>query len=130
MIVALRESDMLIGTCGIGPIDVECAPEALRAAVQIGWTLRADHWGQGYAQEAAQAAMAFAFEQRGVEILYSQTSGSNRPSWRLMEKLGMQRRADLDYDDPHYPAADNPTIIYAIDRETWRAQADGAVRVA
>lgn len=130
MMVTLKSSGALIGTSGIGLIDVEGAPDALRGAVQIGWTLRADHWGQGYAHEAAQAAMAFAFEKRGVETLYSQTSGSNRPSWRLMEKLGMQRRADLDYDDPKYPAADNPTIIYAIERAAWRAQAGGAARVA
>ena len=38
-----------------------------------------------------------------------------------MEKLGLSRRADLDYDDPKYPPEDNPTIVYAITRDEWLA---------
>lgn len=38
-----------------------------------------------------------------------------------MEKLGMQRRSDLDFCDPAYPPQDNPTIIYSIAAEEWNA---------
>ncbi len=38
-----------------------------------------------------------------------------------MERLGMTRRADLDYYDPCYGPELNPTIVYAIDADEWRA---------
>jgi RimJ/RimL family protein N-acetyltransferase len=36
-----------------------------------------------------------------------------------MEKLGMARRKDLDFDDPAYPPEDRTTILYSITREQW-----------
>lgn len=119
--LALKPTGALIGKCGLARIETPAAPAELQGAAQVGWTLRADCWGQGYAREAAQAALALAFEQLGLERVYSQTSERNAPSWRLMERLGMTRRAELDYDDPDYPPEDNPTMVYAISREDWRA---------
>lgn len=130
MMVTLRESDAFVGTCGIGHIDTDAAPDELRGAVQIGWTFRADQWGKGLAIEAARSVMDFAFGKAGLETVYSQTSERNRPSWRVMEKLGMERRADLDYSDPAYPPEDNPTVIYAIGRAAWRAQSGKAAYAA
>ncbi|MBO9581996.1 MAG: GNAT family N-acetyltransferase [Sphingobium sp.] len=120
MMVTLKDGTFL-GTVGMAPIENENIPDNLRGAVQIGWQLRADHWGRGYAHEAARAVIALAFQRHGIEILYSQTSPANVPSWRLMEKLGLKRREDLDYEDPAFPPADNPTIVYALAREDWRA---------
>lgn len=118
--LVLRDGGLFLGTVGISRIETDAAPTELQRAVQVGWQLRADYWGQGYAVEAAQAVMDFGFERPGVDSIYSQTSHANRASWRVMEKLGMHRRADLDYDDPNYPAQDNPTIIYAVTRADWR----------
>ncbi|MBO9671269.1 MAG: GNAT family N-acetyltransferase [Sphingobium sp.] len=119
MMVTLKDGTFL-GTVGMAPIERDGPPDTLRGAVQIGWQLRADYWGQGYAHEAARAVIALAFERHGIETLYSQTSQSNAPSWRLMEKLGLTRREDLDYEDPAYPPKDNPTIVYALSREGWQ----------
>lgn len=119
LMMAHRDSGLFLGTCGIAHIENDAAPDELQGAVQVGWQLRADYWGQGYAVEAARAVMDFGFDRAGVDCIYSQTSHANRASWRVMEKLGMRRRADLDYDDPKYPAKDNPTIIYAITRADW-----------
>lgn len=119
LMMAHRDSGLFLGTCGIARIENDAAPDELQGAVQVGWQLRADYWGQGYAVEAARAVMDFGFDRAGVDCIYSQTSHANRASWRVMEKLGMRRRADLDYDDPKYPAKDNPTIIYAITRADW-----------
>ena len=47
------------------------------------------------------------------------TFAQNVASWGLMKRLGMERRSDLDYDDPRFPDL-NPTIVYAIGREAWR----------
>jgi RimJ/RimL family protein N-acetyltransferase len=46
------------------------------------------------------------------------TSPANEGSWRLMEKLGMARRADLDFTDPAEP---DPIIQYAITKAQWEA---------
>jgi len=119
MLVERVADGMLIGHCGLSRIVTDCAPAALAGQVQIGWLLRPDCWGQGYAREAADAALAFAFDRMGMEMVYGQTSESNRASWSLMEKLGMTRRADLDYPDPDYPPQDNPTMVYELARTNW-----------
>jgi RimJ/RimL family protein N-acetyltransferase len=117
------DDGLFLGTAGIARIESDAAPVELKRAVQVGWQLRADYWGQGYAAEAARAIMDFGFDHASVDCIYSQTSHANRASWRVMEKLGMRRRADLDYDDPNYPAQDNPTLIYAITRAEWPSRA-------
>lgn len=124
-LVALKGEGTLIGKCGLAVIEAAAAPAALRGQVQLGWTLRADYWGQGYAREAAEAAIALAFDRFGLARVYGQTSERNVPSWRLMERLGMRRRAELDYHDPEFAPQDNPTVIYSLDAAEWRA---GAVR--
>jgi RimJ/RimL family protein N-acetyltransferase len=47
------------------------------------------------------------------------TCEANLGSWRLMEKLGMRRRAELDFSDPADP---EPFIQYAITRQEWENQ--------
>lgn len=123
MLVALKSDGTLIGKCGLARIETPVAPEELRNAIQVGWTLRADCWGQGYAREAAQAALALAFERWGLPRVYAQTSERNAASWGLMERLGMERRADLDYPDADYPPEDNPTMVYSLDAAEWRSRA-------
>lgn len=122
MLVERKSDGLLIGHCGLAPIDAESAPPTLKGQPQIGWTLRADCWGQGYATESARGVLDYAFDTLGQSTVYGQTSQSNVGSWRLMERLKMERLADLDYVDPDYPAADNPTKIYAITHADWRAQ--------
>ena len=112
---------MLLGKAGLSRIETAVAPDELRGAVQVGWTLRADCWGQGYAREAAQAALSLAFERLALPRVYAQTSERNAASWGLMERLGMERRADLDYQDDDYPPEDNPTMVYSLDASAWRA---------
>jgi RimJ/RimL family protein N-acetyltransferase len=119
--LALKADGTLVGKGGLSRIDTACAPDELRGAVQVGWTLRADCWGRGYAREAGQAAMAMAFERFALPRIYAQTSQRNTASWGLMERLGMMRRADLDYPDPDYPPEDNPTMVYQLDAADWRA---------
>lgn len=117
--VALKSDDTLIGKCGLAAIETPVAPDSLRGQFQIGWTLRADHWGKGYATEAAATMLALAFGRFDLQVVYSQTSERNRGSWRVMERLGMSRLAELDYDDPDYPPEDNPTMVWGITRDAW-----------
>lgn len=113
-----RASDAMVGQCGIGPIETPLAP--IKGEIQVGWRLREEFWRRGLAFEAVRAVLDWAFAERGLRVVYALTSEGNEPSWRLMEKLGMERRAELDYEDPAYPASDNPTIVYALTAEQWR----------
>jgi RimJ/RimL family protein N-acetyltransferase len=121
-LVALKRDGTLIGKCGLATIPTPTAPAELRGKVQVGWTLRADFWGRGYAREAAEAALELAFERYALSVLYAQTSERNAASWRLIERLGMTRRSELDYFDPDYPPEENPTKVYSLDRAAWMAR--------
>ena len=44
----------------------------------------------------------------------------NGGSWGLMERLGMTRRPDLDYEGPAW--AETPVIAYVIERNEWQAR--------
>ena len=112
--IVLRGSGERIGKCGLGAITTEQAPSALR---EIGWSLAEPFWGRGYAGEAARAVLRHGFATLGHPTIFSQTSESNRASTRMMARLGFTRRADLDYVDPAYPAIDNPTTLYSLDRD-------------
>ncbi len=114
-----KDDGLLIGQCGFGPIEVEAAGPILNAGTQIGWSIAESHWRQGYASEAARAAIDLAFNRFGLDQLYAQTSDANRASWAMMETLGMIRAPDLDYNDPDYSPEENPTIIYHLTREQW-----------
>ena len=114
--------DRRIGRCGLFHLSSQAAPEALRGQREIGWTLAEAYWGNGYAAEAARAVLAFGFGSLDLPVIYSQTSASNIASTRLMERLGLERMSALDYVDPDYPAADNPTTVYRMSREEWVAR--------
>ncbi|MGV3479027.1 MAG: GNAT family N-acetyltransferase, partial [Sphingobium sp.] len=86
-----------------------------------GWRLREDAWGQGYAREAAIASIRRAFLVHGAERVVAFTVQGNSASWGLMERLGMVRRADLDFIDPAYGPDLNPTIVYVTERDQWTA---------
>ena len=114
-----RKADgALLGFCGLKIADTPDSP--IDGEYEVGWRLREDAWGQGYAREAATASLDFAFDRLDAKQVVAITFVQNEASWGLMKRLGMRRREDLDYDDPRFPEL-NPTIVYSIDREAWRA---------
>ena len=104
-----RADRELLGFCGIKLADAPDSPIA--GAHEVGWRLREDAWGRGYAREAAIAALDFAFDRLGADRVVAITFPGNAPSWGLMERLGMTRRPALDHDDPRFGDL-NPTIVY------------------
>jgi RimJ/RimL family protein N-acetyltransferase len=71
--------------------------------IEIGWRIGRAYWGQGYAHEAACAALRDGFERLALRDLVSFTALGNRRSRRLMERLGMQRAPHEDFDHPLLP---------------------------
>jgi RimJ/RimL family protein N-acetyltransferase len=71
--------------------------------IEIGWRLAADHWGQGYATEAALASARHAFDVVGVEQLISFTASQNVRSQAVMRRIGMTHDPADDFDHPRLP---------------------------
>ena len=124
--------DEMLGFCGLKRADVPDSPIA--GEFEIGWRLREDSWGQGYAKEAAIASLDAGFTRFGAAVIYAVTVRENTASWGLMERLGMTRREDLDYTDASFKPPLHDTIVYAITAETWRkcsaGRKDGLARDA
>jgi len=119
-IVERKSDGAVLGFCGLKRAD---APgSTVTGQFEVGWRLREDAWGQGYAKEAATAALDAAFGRFGADEVVALTVDGNAPSRGLMLRLGMRRREDLDYDDPRYGADLNPTIVYSIDKAAWDAR--------
>jgi RimJ/RimL family protein N-acetyltransferase len=95
--VEVTDGPPFIGFVGLNRVSFE---EHFTPAVEVGWRLDRPFWGNGYATEAAAAAVTFGFEQLDLEEIVSFTSTVNEPSIRVMRRLGMRRDAAGDFDHP------------------------------
>ena len=73
---------------------------AFTPCVEVGWRIAHEHWGRGYATEAARLALAFGFGQAALEEIVSFTVPANRRSRAVMERLGMTHDPKEDFDPP------------------------------
>ena len=62
---------------------------------ELGYVFAAEYQGQGYATEAAKAALAEVFRHRQARRVVALCNPLNEPSWRLLERLGMRREGHL-----------------------------------
>jgi RimJ/RimL family protein N-acetyltransferase len=69
--------------------------------VELGYRLAFEHWGRGFATEGARAAIAFGFGSLGLDEIVAMTAVGNERSRRVMERVGMTRRAADDFDHPN-----------------------------
>jgi RimJ/RimL family protein N-acetyltransferase len=93
-------------------------PEMPLTGIEAGWRLARHAWGQGYASEAASAAVAFAFDTLGAPQVWAITAAGNLPSQAVMRRIGMTARPELDFDHPNL-AADSPLlrhVVYGVER--------------
>lgn len=83
--VALRSTGELVGRCGLALESIEGADHW-----ELGWTLARAYWGNGYASEAANAAMEHSFRVLGLQRLISLIRPGNTASTRVAERIGMK----------------------------------------
>lgn len=88
--------------------------------VEIGWRLAKEHWGKGYASEAAKEALKFAFGPLSLAKVYSFTSTSNLKSRAVMERLKMVNTRQ-NFEHPQIPPGNllREHVLYEITRERW-----------
>lgn len=115
-VIERKQDGEIFGFCGLKRSNQEGGPIGM---MEVGWRLREDAWGKGYAKEAAAAALELAFERFDADEVIALTVDGNEGSWGLMKRLGMHRREDLDFASAVFDA-ENPIIIaYSIDRAAW-----------
>lgn len=122
--VELKAKGEPIGFCGLSLANMPSVfPDQ---TVEIGWRLATRFWGKGYATEAAQALLDFAFREKKLDAVVSFAVAENTRSTAVMKRLGMHRVPSLDFDHPRVPDTHphlKPHIVYAITQDEWKRQA-------
>lgn len=90
--------------------------------VEIGWRLARPFWHQGYASEAARAALHVAFDDLALAEIVAFTALGNRRSQAVMTRLGMCR-AGATFEHPAVPAGHplREHCLYRLARDAWQA---------
>lgn len=106
--VVLKETGAMIGQCGLTYQDADGV-----RVVEVGYLFRRSFWHRGYATEAARVCRDYAFDQVGVDTVYSIIRDTNIPSQKVALRNGMKPEGSfvkryLDVDMPH--------IVYAVSR--------------
>jgi RimJ/RimL family protein N-acetyltransferase len=83
-----RDTGEFIGIIGLQIPRIAITPEP---CIEAGWRLCRSAWGQGFAREGASAIMDAGFMNLDVKEIVAVTAIHNERSWRVMERLGMQR---------------------------------------
>jgi len=111
--VEVRASGEFVGFTGL---DVPEFEADFMPAVEVGWRLGRSAWGNGYATEAARAALAFGFEEVGLGEIVSFTTPANRRSRAVMERLGMRHDPSGDFEHPSLPPDHplRPHVLYRL----------------
>jgi RimJ/RimL family protein N-acetyltransferase len=119
-----RKADgAFLGFTGLSNVEFH---SPIEGEVEVGWRIARHAWGQGYAFEAASAALDHGFVELGLERIVAMTITANDRSRRLMDQLGMVRTPLLDFEHPHIADGSpvRPQIVYLIERGAYtRARA-------
>ena len=107
--VIIKDSDEMIGQCGITMQDIEGVE-----VPEVGYLFQKAYWHQGYASEAAAACKKYAFEVLEVPELYSIIRDTNIPSQKVAVRNGMTHKGQFV---KHYYGIDMPHYIYSITRD-------------
>jgi len=100
--VELKSSGEFIGRVGLNYWEIF-------NEVELGWTLKAEAWGRGYATEAARGCLSWGFATLDADYFTSMIRPENTASVRVAERLGFTpRREDMLFG--------NPVTVYSSDR--------------
>lgn len=114
--VELKETGEFVGFIGLS---VPQFTAYFTPCIEIGWRLAAAFWNRGYASEGAKAVLAFGFQECRLDQVVSFTVPANKPSRRVMEKIGMSYIDNFDH--PSLPDGDplKRHVLYTITKKRW-----------
>ena len=127
-VVERKSDEALLGFCGLKRVNSPGA--SCPGDFEIGWRLREDAWGKGFAKEAAIASLDLAFARFGAPHVVALTVAGNADSQALMKRLGMRRRGDLDFEDSRFGPELNPSIVYRIEAVDWPGARAAALEIS
>jgi ribosomal-protein-alanine N-acetyltransferase len=82
--------------------------------IEIGWRLRYEAWGNGYATEGAKACLQYGFAKLHFNTIYSYTAKINRPSEHVMQKIGMVKIGEFEHPKVAEGSPLREHILYVI----------------
>jgi RimJ/RimL family protein N-acetyltransferase len=90
-------------------------------AVEVGWRLAKEQWGNGFATEAARAAVSFGFDVVELDEIVSFAIPANVRSIRVMQRLGMTNDPADDFDHPRFLQDDRLRhhVLYRLNKQRW-----------
>ena len=94
----LKESGEFVGYVGLAEVNFD---SHFTPAIEIGWRLASQHFGRGYATEAAREVLRFAFEELQLKEIVAFTVPQNSSSLNFMKKIGMTRDLNGDFFHPN-----------------------------
>ncbi len=117
--VERKDTGQFIGFTGLtnAPFESWFTP-----CIEIGWRLSKEHWGQGFASEAAAACLEFGFDKLDAGQIYSFTSIHNSRSEQVMSRIGMQRVGEFDHPNVKKGHFLQRHVLYSIARPTAKKQ--------
>ena len=113
------DENSLVGFVGLSVLKWEAS---FTPCVQIGWRLSRQHWGFGYATEAAAKVLEYGLKDMGLNEIVSTTSLLNMRSIAVMERLGMVR--DQNFDHPNIRINDplRRHVLFRMSQQRWTHQ--------
>jgi len=113
-VVVLQSENAVIGACGLSITNYAWGD------AELWYVLNRQYWGHGFMTEAAQALIAFGFQQLHLHRIWAMSHPENVGSWRVLEKLGMTREGRLRQ---HYWEQEQwrDSFLYALLDYEWNA---------
>jgi [ribosomal protein S5]-alanine N-acetyltransferase len=108
----LKHEENLAGTIGLRDIDLE------HSLAEMGFWVAVEYWGRGFATEAAQAVLAFGFEQLGLNRIYAHHMVRNPASGRVLARIGMKPEGLLRQRVRKWRVFED-VVAMALLREEW-----------
>jgi len=111
--VVQRGEERCVGYCGVRPL-----PHT--AEIEIAFALQQRCWNRGFATEAASASIDAAFTSLQIRSIVATVYPDNKPSLRVLEKLGMKLESEVF---GHWPMT--TALLFRIQAEKWVQQRSG-----
>ena len=96
-----------------------CLSSESNGVAEIGYRLRQDAWGKGYASEGALALVNWGFRTADFEKVVACTMAMNTGSRRVMEKIGMKYVRTVSFEAAHFPGSEQGEVWYELTRSAW-----------
>ncbi|NUU64413.1 GNAT family N-acetyltransferase [Paenibacillus agri] len=109
--VEVKEQKEFIGFIGFHKATFEAD---VTPCVEIGWRLKKEAWGKGYATEGAAACLQYGFNTLGFSDIYSFTADVNTPSKNVMQKIGMNFSSTFNHPKVELDSPLNKHVLFHI----------------